>query len=568
MKYFKKNIYLVFLYINISLISVTVFDNNAKASYSKDDVFNYFSGIVALSQNNTTSGFKYLKKINSLKNVHYNYNIKFLRSLVILNKFDEAFSFSKEVWDEEILYFDADLLLGLNYFIKKDFINAEKYFSRLNKFSKYNLFLDDFLGNVLLGWVKASKNDMEGALAYHEKIPDRYKKLKKIQNALLQCYFDTPQTATSFEQLIDNQEYSSRYSFFLVNYLIHKNDNTTAKEIIQKGRKEYSSNLLIKQSEDFFKKGEFKKIKKLFDCKNPRDSIAEILYVMANIYSANENYNLSNFYLNLSLFFNNKFLPNKILLAENFFYLKKFELAKKNYESIKPVGKIYSWYAAINLAIILENIEGEEYATSYLTKQFKKISKPNFENYYELANFFKDNKNYEKSIKYYSLALKKIEKNHPLIPKILERRGTSFERIGNWEEAERDLLESLKILPDQPYVLNYLAFSWVEKKLNIEKSLNMLLKANDLRKNDGYITDSVGWAYYMIGDYINAEKFLKKAVELMPFDPIINDHYADSLWMSKKEIQARYFWKHVLSLKEVEQKLIDKIEKKLIFGVI
>ena len=568
MKYFKKNIYLVFLYINISLISVTVFDNNAKASYSKDDVFNYFSGIVALSQNNTTSGFKYLKKINSLKNVHYNYNIKFLRSLVLLNKFDEAFSFSKEVWDEEILYFDADLLLGLNYFIKKDFINAEKYFSRLNKFSKYNLFLDDFLGNVLLGWVKASKNDMEGALAYHEKIPDRYKKLKKIQNALLQCYFDTPQTATSFEQLIDNQEYSSRYSFFLVNYLIHKNDNTTAKEIIQKGRKEYSSNLLIKQSEDFFKKGEYKKIKKLFDCKNPRDSIAEILYVMANIYSANENYNLSNFYLNLSLFFNNKFLPNKILLAENFFYLKKFELAKKNYESIKPVGKIYSWYAAINLAIILENIEGKEYATSYLTKQFKKISKPNFENYYELANFFKDNKNYEKSIKYYSLALKKIEKNHPLIPKILERRGTSFERIGNWEEAERDLLESLKILPDQPYVLNYLAYSWVEKKLNIEKSLNMLLKANDLRKNDGYITDSVGWAYYMIGDYINAEKFLKKAVELMPFDPIINDHYADSLWMSKKEIQARYFWKHVLSLKEVEQKLIDKIEKKLIFGVI
>ena len=568
MKYFKKNIYLVFLYINISLISITVFDNNAKASYSKDDVSNYFSGIIALSQNNTTSGFKYLKKINSLKNVHYNYNIKFLRSLVLLNKFNEAFSFSKEVWDEEILYFDADLLLGLNYFIKKDYINAEKYFSRLNKFSKYNLFLDDFLGNVLLGWVKASKNDMEGALAYHEKIPDRYEKLKKIQNALLQCYFDTPQTANSFEQLIDNQEYSSRYSFFLVNYLIHKNDNTTAKEIIQKGRKEYSSNLLIKQSEDFFKKGEYKKIKKIFDCKNPRDSIAEILYVMANIYSANENFNLSNFYLNLSLFFNNKFLPNKILLAENFFYLKKFELAKKNYESIKSVGKIYSWYAAINLAIILENIEGEEYATSYLTKQFKKISKPNFENYYELANFFKDNKNYEKSIKYYSLALKKIEKNHPLIPKILERRGTSFERIGNWEEAERDLLESLKILPDQPYVLNYLAYSWVEKKLNIEKSLNMLLKANDLRKNDGYITDSVGWAYYMIGDYINAEKFLKKAVELMPFDPIINDHYADSLWMSKKEIQARYFWKHVLSLKEVEQKLIDKIEKKLIFGVI
>ena len=150
--------------------------------------------------------------------------------------------------------------------------------------------------------------------------------------------------------------------------------------------------------------------------------------------------------------------------------------------------------------------------------------------------------------------------------------------------GKRDITNKLKILLEKKYFsfltknilclcLIFFAFPLYaeqsqKQKLNIEKSLNMLLKANDLRKNDGYITDSVGWAYYMIGDYINAEKFLKKAVELMPFDPIINDHYADSLWMSKKEIQARYFWKHVLSLKEVEQKLIDKIEKKLIFGVI
>ena len=203
-----------------------------------------------------------------------------------------------------------------------------------------------------------------------------------------------------------------------------------------------------------------------------------------------------------------------------------------------------------------------------MVKEFKKIKKPNFENYYELANFFKDSKKYNKSIKYYSLALENIEKDHKLVPKILERRGTSLEKLGKWNEAEKDLLESLKILPDQPYVLNYLAYSWVEKKVNIEKSLDMLLKANDLRKNDGYITDSVGWAYYRIGDYIKAEKFLKKAVQLMPLDPIINDHYADSLWMLEKKIQARYFWKHVLNLDEIEEELIEKIEKKLIFGII
>ena len=486
----------------------------------------------------------------------------------MLNKLEEAFSFSKEIWDEEILYFDADLLIGLKYFIEEDFSKAEKHFSRLNSFTRYNIFLGDFLGNVLISWVKASQHDREGAFVHYEKIPDRYRKLKKIQNAFLQCYFDSPQSELSFNQLIDNEEYSSRYSFFLVNYLLHKKNNIKAEEIIQKGREEYSSNLLIKQSEDFVLKGKYKKIKELFNCKNPKDSIAEILYIMANIYSSNENYQLSNFYLNLSFFFNNKFLPNKILLAENFHNQKRFELARKTYELVKPIGQVYSWYASIHLAIILENVVDEKSATSYLTKQFRKISNPNFENYYELANFFKDNKNYKKAIKYYSLALENIEKKHPLIPKILERRGTSLERTGNWNEAEKDLLESLKILPDQPYVLNYLGYSWVEKKINIEKSLDMLLKANSLRKNDGYITDSVGWAYYMIGNYIKAEKFLKRAVELMPLDPIINDHYADTLWMIKKEIQARYFWKHVLGLKEVKQELIDKIEKKLIFGIV
>ena len=214
MKYLNKKIYLVFLLVNLLLMSEVAFGKNAKVSYTKDDIFNYFSGVVALSQNNTTSGFKYLKKINSLKSAHYNYNVQFLRSLVLLNRFDEAFSFSKEIWDDEILYFDADLLLGLKYFAEDDFSNAEKHFSRLNKFTKYNLFLDDFLGNVLISWIKASKNDRDEAFLYYEKIPDRYRKLKKIQNAFLHCNFDSPQSELSFKHLIDNEEYSSRYSFF------------------------------------------------------------------------------------------------------------------------------------------------------------------------------------------------------------------------------------------------------------------------------------------------------------------------------------------------------------------
>ena len=96
----------------------------------------------------------------------------------------------------------------------------------------------------------------------------------------------------------------------------------------------------------------------------------------------------------------------------------------------------------------------------------------------------------------------------------------------------------------------------------------MLKKATKLKKNDGYIIDSLGWAYYAKKDYVKAEKYLQQAVELLPTDPVINDHYADTLWMLNKNIQARYIWDYVLKLKDTEKDLKDKINKKLIFGII
>ena len=151
-----------------------------------------------------------------------------------------------------------------------------------------------------------------------------------------------------------------------------------------------------------------------------------------------------------------------------------------------------------------------------------------------------------------------------MIPKILDRRGTSFERVGEWESAEKDLIKSLEILPDQAHVLNYLAYSWIDKGINLEKGLKMLLKANSLKENDGYITDSLGWAYYVMKKYTTAEFFLRRAVELLPFDPIINDHYGDVLWMLNRNIQARHVWQNILNLSNAEQKLVVSAIRELL----
>ena len=97
--------------------------------------------------------------------------------------------------------------------------------------------------------------------------------------------------------------------------------------------------------------------------------------------------------------------------------------------------------------------------------------------------------------------------------------------------------------------------------------MEMLKEAYDLRKNDPYITDSLGWGYYLINDFENAEKYLKKAVELMPYDPIVNDHYGDILWMLNRKIQARYFWKNVLSFEDTDEDIRKNIKLKMIDGV-
>ena len=217
--------------------------------------------------------------------------------------------------------------------------------------------------------------------------------------------------------------------------------------------------------------------------------------------------------------------------------------------------------------MILSDIEDKEHSVFSLEDEYNLLSKRDLEHHYELANFFNEREYYQESIKYYSLALQHIEQDHFLFPKILDRRGTSYERLGDWDNAEKDLKESLRILPDQPHVLNYLGYSWIDRGINIDEALEMILRANELKKDDGYITDSVGWAYYVKKNYSEAEKFLQRAVEILPLDPIINDHYADTLWMLNKHIQARYFWKHVLSLVSAEQKLKNNISKKLIFGI-
>ena len=184
-----------------------------------------------------------------------------------------------------------------------------------------------------------------------------------------------------------------------------------------------------------------------------------------------------------------------------------------------------------------------------------------------MGNISKNFKKYEVAIEHYSNILSKINKNNSLIySDILYRRGGSYERLGMFEKSDLDLLKSLEINSGDPYVLNYLAYSWLERNYKIDEAIKMLEEAYEQKNNDPYIIDSIGWAYYLKKDFIKAEKLLKKAVVIMPYDPIVNDHYGDILWKLDRRMQAVYFWKNVLTLDDTEEEMKEEIYYKLLNG--
>ena len=221
----------------------------------------------------------------------------------------------------------------------------------------------------------------------------------------------------------------------------------------------------------------------------------------------------------------------------------KITVNLENFKNFKEKYNFYYWFRIKKEAQIIAKQQSSEKSIKFISSEFNKIEKPNNKMIFDLANFYKNSKDYKTAIKYYSIVIKNFENNPDVKSDLLYRRGGSYERIGDYKNADKDLLESLNIYPDDAYVLNYLAYSWLERDYKIKEAIKMLEKAYAERSNDPYIIDSIGWAYYLIDDFLKAEKYLKRAVELMPDDPIVNDHYGDILWKLNQKIQARYFWK-------------------------
>ncbi|MDC1095974.1 hypothetical protein OAS47_01505 [Pelagibacteraceae bacterium] len=557
------------IFLFISIINIA-YSKNLDKYNTEDKISNYFSGILSLNSHQYIDSYKYLKQLKGLEDSHTNYSEFYQYTLVNLGKFEEAYKYAKKIEKKNISSFETSLIIGIYYLKNKNYELASKYFQKLENYEQ-NRPLLKLIAKSLNSWVEVPNNKIEKIIKLQKNIPEQFESIKKIQMAFLHCSYDSSSTEDYFEKLVmDENNRFSRYNYFYANYLYDLKKLTKSKKIINEAIKKNPNSLILNQFKKDLNSKNTKKITNKFNCKNISNIVAEVFYILSNSFSAQSAYALSNFYLNIAKFLNPNFISFETLQAENFLMVKNYYLANKIYKNImsKNDNTVYRWYAAKQSANILNIEKKDDQALKLVLNFFSKIKNPSINEMFDYAKILKNNEKYKESIFFFDKVLDLISEKHNLYPSAKEGRGIAHERIDNWKQAERDFLDSLRVQPDQPYVINYLAYSWIEKSMKINQSLKLLKKANELKKNDGYIVDSLGWAMFKLKKYNEANKYLQQAVSLMPADPIVNDHYGDSLWMNNKKIQARYYWGNVLKLEKADNDLKKLVKKKLIMGIV
>lgn len=298
--------------------------------------------------------------------------------------------------------------------------------------------------------------------------------------------------------------------------------------------------------------------------RRPEEGAAEALFGIAASLNDDNNRDISILYLRLALYLQPDLDLAKLLLADRFEAIERYEDAIAAYHSVDKASPFYR-LAGVEVAIDELRLEKTDDAIADLQAILAAYPDAG-ETWAAMGDAYRQAKKYPEATKAYTQAIQAAGTPTKKNWQLFFARAFVEQQANDWNAAEADLQQALVLSPDQPEVLNFLGYSWVDQRRNIKQAVAMLEKARALSPRDGYIIDSVGWAYYQLGRYGDAAKTLEQAIRIEPGDPTINDHLGDAYWKTGRRIDARFQWSHAIAFgAEAGEK--SKIEKKLESGL-
>ena len=294
--------------------------------------------------------------------------------------------------------------------------------------------------------------------------------------------------------------------------------------------------------------------------RNARDGAAEALYGLGGAGTTQGDELAAMIYLRLALYLRSDHDLAAITIANLFEDLKRSDEAMRAYQLVPPSSPMRE-SAEIQSALELDALGHNDDATAKM-RDIVAAHPKDPDAWSALGSLQRSAKKYSDAADSYDKAIAEIPAPDRSNWTLFYFRGICFERSKQWPKAEADFKKALDLYPDQPQVLNYLGYSWVDQGVNLDEAFKMLRRAVDLRPNDGYIVDSLGWAHFKLGHYQEAADTLEKAIDLKPADPVVNDHLGDAYWRVNRRIEAHFQWNHARDMKpETDDlpKILDKI---------
>ena len=394
--------------------------------------------------------------------------------------------------------------------------------------------------------------------------------------------YDFSQVLNEYSSKI-NQEYKNDYLDELVSAVITENNilsENISKKILAMDPENQEAKLLLMVK--FINSNNKKNLRELrFDTDNQKNDLFEFIFflndqvkskidisnsfleIVRSSYSKqssnySQNYNFLLFYTSLAILVNNQNYEAIFIKGQLLQMIDDYIFAEATYQKI-PKQSEYFTDAQRNIAFNYSRENGFD----DIENKIKLIIANNNEDYEInkiLADFYRIEKKFDLAIKLYS---ELIQKNPNDLWYTLYLRGICYEQSDNWEKAEVDFLQSLKIKRDSPNVLNYLAYGWLERDIRIDESFVMLVDANNANPDSHYILDSLAWAYFKKKDYVKAAELMEEVIDMVPGEAVSLDHLGDIYFAMNRKREAVYFWRQAKDLAKPEDEISDKIQMKL-----